>query len=118
MTGGCVVILGSVGKNFAAGMSGGVGFIFAEDLEAFQKKCNQQLVDIEPLADHEDISKLKQLLSNHFKYTESSRAAYILKSWEESLPNWVKVIPKEYKRILQINQGNIEEEIPFQQVQK
>lgn len=118
MTGGCVVVLGSVGKNFAAGMSGGVAFILAEDLEAFRKKCNKQLVDDEPLTDHDDKYKLKQLITNHFKYTKSSRAAYILESWEESLSKWVKVIPKEYKSILQLNQVNSGDKIPYQQAKK
>lgn len=117
MTGGSVVVLGSVGKNFAAGMSGGTAYIYAEDLEAFHKQCNKELVDIDPLTDQEDVRKLKQLIENHYQYTNSSRASYILNHWEENLSKWVKVIPKEYKRILQLNIVNTENEISYQQAQ-
>ncbi len=111
MTGGCVVVLGAVGKNFAAGMSGGTAFVLAEDLQLFRKNCNLELVDIDPLRDDEDKNKLKELIQNHSDYTNSSRATYILNHWDESLTKWVKVIPKEYKRVLQKNQANAEAEI-------
>lgn len=111
MTGGCVVVLGAVGKNFAAGMSGGTAFVLTEDLQLFRKNCNLELVDIDPLWDKEDQNKLKELIQNHSDYTSSSRATYILNHWEESLMKWVKVIPKEYKRALEKNQMNAEAKI-------
>ena len=103
MTGGCVVVLGSVGKNFAAGMSGGIAYVYAEDLEEFNKQCNLELIDLDPLEDEEDKFKLKRLIQNHYEYTGSTRAASMLNQWGGNLPNWVKVIPKEYKRVLQLN---------------
>ncbi|MBP1930113.1 glutamate synthase large subunit [Ammoniphilus resinae] len=103
MTGGCVVVLGSVGKNFAAGMSGGIAYVFADDQEDFRKQCNIELIDLDPLEEEEDKAKLRQLVQNHYEYTGSTRAAYMLNHWKENLPKWVKVIPKEYKRIMQLN---------------
>lgn len=114
MTGGCVVVLGSVGKNFAAGMSGGTAFILADNVIEFNQKCNKELVDIDPLTDLEDENKLRQLIQNHYEHTGSSRASYILSHWEESLSKWVKVIPKEYKRIMQLNQAHTVDEISYQ----
>jgi len=106
MTGGCVVVLGSVGRNFAAGMSGGVAYVFADDLKQFYKHCNHELIEIEPIIEEGDISKISELIQNHYDYTESTRAAYILNHWNENLSKWVKVIPKEYQRILQQSLGN------------
>jgi len=103
MTGGCVVVLGSVGKNFAAGMSGGIAYVFADDREGFRKQCNLELIDLDPLEEEEDKVMLRQLVQNHYEYTGSTRAAYMLNYWKENLSKWVKVIPKEYKRILQLN---------------
>ncbi|WP_102274968.1 glutamate synthase large subunit [Cytobacillus massiliigabonensis] len=101
MTGGRVAILGSVGKNFAAGMSGGIVYVFAEDYEDFYKKCNQDLVILEPLDKREEIEELKQLVEKHQYYTKSLRAEYILHRWNGLLSTWVKVIPKEYKLAVQ-----------------
>ncbi|MBP1932787.1 glutamate synthase large subunit [Ammoniphilus resinae] len=103
MTGGCVVVLGPVGKNFAAGMSGGIAYVFAEDLEEFRQQCNLGLIDLDPLEEDEDKAKLRKLIQNHYDYTGSTRAASMLHHWKENLSKWVKVIPKEYKRILQLN---------------
>jgi len=114
MTGGTVVILGDVGKNFAAGMSGGIAYVFVEDKDVFNKQCNHEMVDIDPLVAEEDISKLKQLVQNHYKYTNSTRAVYLLNHWEENLAKWVKVIPKEYKRVLQQASGEAVPEMQHQ----
>ncbi|NSL52927.1 glutamate synthase large subunit [Calidifontibacillus erzurumensis] len=114
MTGGTVVILGDVGKNFAAGMSGGIAYVFVEDKDVFNKQCNHEMVDIDPLVAEEDISKLKQLVQNHYKYTNSTRAVYLLNHWEENLAKWVKVIPKEYKRVLQQANGEAVPEMQHQ----
>lgn len=100
MTGGVVAILGAIGKNFAAGMSGGVSYVFTEDIETFHKQCNQTLVEIDPL-DEKDQKELLELLTRHFEYTSSTRASHLLYHWNENLPNWVKVIPKEYKKVMQ-----------------
>ncbi|WP_449540503.1 glutamate synthase large subunit [Ferdinandcohnia sp. Marseille-Q9671] len=100
MTGGIVAVLGSVGKNFAAGMSGGTAFIFTEDYEQFHTNCNHMQVDIDPM-EKEDQLQLRGLVEKHFTLTGSTKASYILNHWDQLLTKWVKVIPKEYKKILQ-----------------
>lgn len=100
MTGGCVIVLGSTGRNFAAGMSGGVAYIL--DVKGdFQVRCNKQMVDLEKPERSDEINELKHMIENHFKYTKSTLAKSVLDLWEEMLPKFVKVIPKDYKRVLQ-----------------
>ncbi|MCH1624581.1 glutamate synthase large subunit [Fredinandcohnia quinoae] len=117
MTGGRVVVLGSVGKHFAAGMSGGIAYVYTEDIEAFPKHCNLEMVYIESLNDDQEQDEVKQLVQNHYSYTNSSRARYILQNWHEKCSKWVKVIPKEYKRIMQEanrnEKRNIDSETPI-----
>jgi glutamate synthase domain-containing protein 2/glutamate synthase domain-containing protein 1/glutamate synthase domain-containing protein 3 len=103
MTGGVVAVLGPVGKNFAAGMSGGIAYVLAEDTNTFHQQCNHTLVDLDPL-EEEDQQQLHQLLSKHFYNTGSSRASYILTHWKEHITKWIKVIPKEYKKVLQLQE--------------
>ena len=100
MTGGKVVILGKTGRNFAAGMSGGVAYILDEQGD-FATRCNQQMVGLETLEDAEEIADLRQLVQQHADYTQSQKAANVLAHWEEMLPKFVKVMPKDYKRVLQ-----------------
>jgi glutamate synthase (ferredoxin) len=99
MTGGKVVVLGSTGRNFAAGMSGGVAYILDEAGD-FATRCNTQMADIEPL-DAEDISTIHQMIQNHADYTQSKKAAKVLANWEEMVSKFVKVMPRDYKRVLQ-----------------
>jgi glutamate synthase (ferredoxin) len=99
MTGGTVVVLGPTGRNFAAGMSGGVAYILDEKGD-FPTRCNQQMVGLEKLED-EDVAALKSMIENHAINTKSTRAAGILAAWETYLPKFVKVMPKDYKRVLQ-----------------
>ena len=98
MTGGTVVVLGPAGRNFAAGMSGGVAYLLDEKRD-FAIRCNMQLVGIEKL-DAEDSATLKSMIENHAINTKSTRAATILKDWAKYLPKFVKVMPKDYKRVL------------------
>ncbi len=100
MTGGRVVILGCTGRNFAAGMSGGIAYILDENCD-FDRNCNQQMVFLEKLEDAKEIAEVRAMIQRHADYTKSDRAAKILKNWEEFLPKFVRVIPKDYKRILQ-----------------
>jgi glutamate synthase (ferredoxin) len=100
MTGGKVVILGRTGRNFAAGMSGGVAYIFDEAGD-FATRCNQQMVDLEAVEDPEEITDLQQLIQRHAEYTGSQKAKLILAHWDEMLPQFVRVIPRDYKRVLQ-----------------
>lgn len=99
MTGGRVVVLGSTGRNFAAGMSGGIAYVLDEKSD-FLPKCNKEMVDIEYLADEEEINELKSMISNHLKYTDSDVARRVLDNWDGYMPKFVKVIPKDFKRML------------------
>jgi glutamate synthase (NADPH) large chain len=100
MTGGTVIVLGRTGRNFAAGMSGGLAFVL--DLEAdFVKYCNASMVDLEALApESQDEAEVKRLIENHARYTGSRRAAEVLEKWAEYRGRFVKVFPKEYRRAL------------------
>jgi glutamate synthase (NADPH/NADH) large chain len=101
MTGGRVVVLGSVGKNFAAGMSGGTAYVLVNDFEPFNRMCNKEMVLLESLDNYQEIEDIRQLIENHVKYTDSLKAEYILRHWNEIVPRFVKVIPKEYKRMME-----------------
>jgi len=100
MTGGAVVVLGTTGRNFAAGMSGGLAYVL--DLERdFAKRCNVSMVDLEPLApESEDEATVKRLIEAHARYTGSKRAQEVLAKWTEYRGRFVKVFPKEYRRAL------------------
>ena len=99
MTGGRVVVLGETGINFAAGMSGGLAYIYDPD-QHFDGRCNLDMVDLELVTEQEDINELKTMIKSHFEYTGSIRASRILSHWDEMLPFFVKVFPMEYRRIL------------------
>ena len=98
MTGGRVVVIGPTGRNFAAGMSGGEAYILASK-EEFKILCNQDMVDLDEL-DDEDKSVVKNLLTNHRDYTKSTVASNILENWNEYQNKFIKVMPKDYKRVL------------------
>ena len=128
MTGGVVVVIGKTGRNFAAGMSGGVAYVLDEE-ETFRSRCNLAMVDLEPVTEEEELmrkihhhggdlewhgrvdvsgdmtkhddERLFQLISNHLHYTGSSRAKLILDNWEQYRPKFVKVMPVEYRRAMQ-----------------
>jgi glutamate synthase domain-containing protein 3 len=99
MTGGRVVILGLTGRNFAAGMSGGIAYCLDEQGD-FKKKCNMEMVALEKLG-NDDIETIKNLLANHHKYTQSRKAKEILDNFHKYAGIFVKVMPLEYKRILE-----------------
>ncbi|MEX0725409.1 MAG: glutamate synthase large subunit, partial [Planctomycetaceae bacterium] len=99
MTGGRVVVLGPTGRNFAAGMSGGVAYVF--DLEDdFLPNCNLEMVDLDHVVDEADVAELLELIENHRKFTGSDLADRILSDWEACLPLFRKVMPVDYKRAL------------------
>lgn len=100
MTGGRVVVLGSTGRNFAAGMSGGIAYVLNRNGN-FEYFCNKGLVELTPLEDRTDILEVQMLLNNHLLYTGSRVAETILSNWDEYLPMFVKVIPMEYKKVLE-----------------
>jgi glutamate synthase domain-containing protein 3 len=100
MTNGTVVVLGQTGRNFAAGMSGGLAYIFDEDGEFGKTRCNTAGVDLESIFEEEDIRLLQRLIQQHVEYTGSPRGKWILENWAEMLPRFVKVFPHEYRRVL------------------
>jgi glutamate synthase (NADPH/NADH) large chain len=100
MTGGRVVVLGPVGKNFAAGMSGGIAYVLADDPDQFAELCNRVMVLLETLEDAEEAAEVKWLIENHVEYTCSVHAQNILDQWDVMRKKFVKVIPKDYKRML------------------
>ena len=100
MTGGRVVVLGSTGSNFAAGMSGGIAYVFNENGN-FDYYCNMGMVELSLVEDYSDISELTGLIKKHYKYTKSKKAKMILDDQEKYLPMFIKVIPYDYKKVLQ-----------------
>ena len=100
MTGGVVVVLGKTGRNFAAGMSGGIAFVLNED-GTFGQRCNMGLIELEPVREPADIILLHDLISRHVQYTGSRKGRRILESWEAMLPKFLKVMPVEYRRVLE-----------------
>jgi glutamate synthase domain-containing protein 2/glutamate synthase domain-containing protein 1/glutamate synthase domain-containing protein 3 len=107
MTGGRVVVLGATGRNFAAGMSGGIAYVYDQD-KNFKYKCNPEMVEIEKLT-ADDVRTIYNLLSNQYKYTQSEVAYKILDNFSRLIYKFVKVMPREYKRILEMKEI---EEIP------
>jgi glutamate synthase domain-containing protein 2/glutamate synthase domain-containing protein 3 len=99
MTGGRVVVLGPTGRNFAAGMSGGIAYVLDETGD-FPKRCNLEMVGLEKM-DAEDTEWVRDMIERHAEYTGSARARWILARWRELAPRFVKVMPKDYKRMLQ-----------------
>jgi len=100
MTGGCAVVLGRTGRNFAAGMSGGIAYVLDEAGD-FPQRCNLQMVGLERLEDPDEIELVWKMVQRHQAYTQSALAARLLAKWEQTAPKFVKVIPKDYKRVLQ-----------------
>ncbi|MEO6963319.1 MAG: glutamate synthase large subunit [Puia sp.] len=98
MTGGRVVILGSTGRNFAAGMSGGIAYVYDVDGK-FASLCNPEMIDLDPL-DQEDAVEMKAMIAKHYDYTSSHVARFVLDDFENQLRNFVKVFPKDYKKVL------------------
>ena len=99
MTGGIVVILGETGRNFAAGMSGGMAFVYNPAL-TFAERCNREMVEFDNL-DEEDTAELKRLIQNHFDQTGSAVAEGILGNWNNALLHFIKVMPSDYKLVMQ-----------------
>jgi glutamate synthase (NADPH/NADH) large chain len=99
MTGGRVVVLGDTGRNFAAGMSGGIAYVWDRKGE-FVARCNPGMVELEAMETEEDIAELKQMIDKHFKLTGSTVARAALEDWDRALSQFVKVMPTDYKRVL------------------
>ncbi len=113
MTGGRVVVIGPTGRNFAAGMSGGIAYVWDVDGK-FKDRCNLEMVGLEEVVEDEDIETVLQLLQNHYRYTGSSVAKSILDDFQNQIKRFVKVMPHEYKRILE--QKKLDEELDLTEV--
>ena len=101
MTGGCVVVLGHTGRNFAAGMSGGVAYILDEEGDFSEHRCNHELVDLEDVVDPVDVEELRGMIEQHLHHTGSPVAKKILNNWEEMLPKFIKIMPRDYRLALE-----------------
>jgi glutamate synthase (NADPH/NADH) large chain len=109
MTNGTVIVIGSTGRNFAAGMSGGLAFVYDDQGDFSARRCNTTSVDLEPLDSDADVAQVRGLLERHRDLTGSPRAAWILEHWADAQPRFIKVFPHEYKRVLGIART---EEVP------
>jgi glutamate synthase domain-containing protein 2/glutamate synthase domain-containing protein 3 len=109
MTGGVVVVLGLTGRNFAAGMSGGTAFVYDKDGD-FNIRFNGGMADLEPVTEEEDIATLKGLIDQHYTHTGSQPAGQILAGWDSALPRFKKIMPQDYRRVLEERRRRAEEE--------
>ena len=99
MTGGRAVVLGEVGRNFGAGMSGGIAYVY-DAKNTFEKQCNKEGLNLNPVTINEDIIELRQLIENHYNTTLSPLAQRILENWDKELSKFIKVLPEEYRQAL------------------
>ncbi|SJZ78013.1 glutamate synthase (NADPH/NADH) large chain [Pilibacter termitis] len=104
MTGGVAVILGETGRNFGAGMSGGVAYVY-DETGNFAKKCNMEMIELFKLGETTGDAVLKEMLENHANYTNSAKAKSILSDWESAIQKFVKVYPKDYRKIMEIKEN-------------
>jgi len=112
MTGGAVVVLGETGKNFAAGMSGGVAYVYDPD-GTFARKANTGMVSIEPTLEEKDRAMITRLVENHAAYTDSDRAAELLADWDAELSNFTKVMPDAYAEVIaERERDDVRNELP------
>jgi glutamate synthase (NADPH/NADH) large chain len=109
MTGGKVVVLGATGRNFAAGMSGGIAYVYDVKGE-FPLQCNTEMVDLDPVGES-DKEELLTMISDHCKYTKSTVAKFVMEDFENQLKNFVKVFPKDYKKVLEKQSGKVKKEL-------
>ena len=109
MTGGVTVVLGSTGRNFGAGMSGGIAFVHDPDGD-FQDRFNDGMADLELVTDSADIAILRRLVEEHYENTGSTPARHVLDNWDRCLPQFKKVMPRDYRRVLEERQRRLEQE--------
>jgi glutamate synthase (ferredoxin) len=99
MTGGRVIVLGPAGRNFGAGMSGGVAYVLDERGD-FAMNANKDMVDLNTLSEPEEIAAVRAMIERHLKYTNSARAKHVLDNWDKMVPQFVQVMPRDYRRML------------------
>jgi glutamate synthase (ferredoxin) len=100
MTGGRVVVLGRTGRNFAAGMSGGIAYVL-DEAGGFERVCNREMVGLEPLADPGEAAWVRRMVERHVELTGSSRGRAVLEGWDRLLPRFVRIVPNDYRRVLE-----------------
>ena len=100
MTGGHVVVLGPAGRNFGAGMSGGIAYVL-DEVGDFSTRVNKQMVDIESLTDPEEVRKVRAMIERHCELTGSERAREVLESWDAMVARFVRIIPRDFKRAVE-----------------
>jgi len=110
MTGGRAIILGPTGRNFAAGMSGGMAYVWAPDRDAFRLNCNLALVDLEDVKSDDDVGELLEMIEEHHKFTGSTVAGKMLARWPDVLEEFVKVMPLDYRRVSMERKSHDEEQ--------
>jgi glutamate synthase (NADPH/NADH) large chain len=110
MTRGLVVVLGKTGRNFAAGMSGGVAYVLDED-GSFASRCNTGMVELGPIGDHDELKQLHALIVRHQQYTQSAVARRILDKWDEYTKKFVRVLPTEYRMVLERQHLNMDSDL-------
>jgi glutamate synthase domain-containing protein 3 len=103
MTNGLVIVLGSTGRNFAAGMSGGCAYVYDDQGDFSTRRCNRAGVDLEPLTAEEDVKLVRGLMQRHIELTGSPQAAWILEHWDTTQARFIKVFPHEYKRVMGVS---------------
>jgi glutamate synthase (ferredoxin) len=103
MTGGRAVVLGPTGRNFAAGMSGGIAYVLDETGD-FPQRCNLEMVKLFPLEDEQEAEEVRAMIRRHAEYTRSERSWQVLALWDDMLPKFVKVYPNDYRRVLETQQ--------------
>jgi len=107
MTGGRVIVIGKTGRNFAAGMSGGIAYVLDESGEGgavgggFERVCNKEMVQLFPLSDGKEIAEVRRLLERHVEYTGSPRARALLDEWETTVSRLIRVVPNDYRRVIE-----------------
>jgi glutamate synthase (ferredoxin) len=115
MTGGRVVVLGPTGRNFAAGMSGGIAYVLDERAD-FIGRCNRAMVEATAIDDASEIELVKNMIFRHAEYTDSRRATEILLSWDEMISRFVRVLPHDYKRVLEGEKETVNFALPIVEI--
>jgi glutamate synthase (NADPH) large chain len=110
MTRGLVVVLGKTGRNFAAGMSGGVAYVLDED-GSFASRCNPGMVELGPIREQDELKQLHTLIARHFQYTDSAVAQRILNKWDDYASKFVRVLPTEYRMVLERQHLNMNSDL-------
>jgi glutamate synthase (ferredoxin) len=100
MTGGCVVVLGRTGRNFAAGMSGGIAYVLDEKGD-FPARCNTDMVGLHPLEGSNEVKLVRDMIRRHVERTQSRKGSEVLERWAEMVPRFVKVYPNDYRRVVE-----------------